>query len=154
MNVGIGTEAAQFLFQEYINWIFGTVLNRESFKLQNKSCFSSFFDSKKWPNLCGLIYVLPDVKLILCPISFCRHIWFSTEYQQYRYINCCFFFNIGAKADFHVLSVSKQLASLVLFGLPHKLPVSHFFASPMGSFFLNFSLGAAVVSKNAKVDVS
>ncbi len=25
MNVGIGTEAAQSLFQEYLNWIFGTV---------------------------------------------------------------------------------------------------------------------------------
>jgi hypothetical protein len=26
MNVGIGTEAMQFLFREYINWILGTVL--------------------------------------------------------------------------------------------------------------------------------
>jgi hypothetical protein len=25
MNVGTGTETAQFLFWEYINWIFGTV---------------------------------------------------------------------------------------------------------------------------------
>ncbi len=25
MNVGIGTEAMQFLFCEYINWIFGTM---------------------------------------------------------------------------------------------------------------------------------
>jgi hypothetical protein len=51
MNVGIGIKAAQFLFREHINWIFGTVQNRESLKLQ-KNRVSSFFDSKK----CGLIY--------------------------------------------------------------------------------------------------
>ncbi len=28
MNVGIGTKAADFLFREYINSIFGTVLDR------------------------------------------------------------------------------------------------------------------------------
>jgi hypothetical protein len=30
MNVGMGAEAAQFLFLEYKNWIFGTLYNKYS----------------------------------------------------------------------------------------------------------------------------
>ncbi len=35
MNIGIGTEATQFLFREYINWIFGTVYNNQRSRKHN-----------------------------------------------------------------------------------------------------------------------